>query len=259
MGLDRHSIVPYPRKKGFGVADLISPAKSHTLKKYDLEARMKNGSVSKIKRGLLIAFEGLDRSGKSSQIAHAASYLKKRLNTKNVSEMRFPNRESVTGKTIDLVLQDKLKMPKKALHLLFSANRWEEEENILQAVNKDSGVILMDRYCYSGVAYSLSGGLDKDWCISADRGLPRPDLVIFLDVKPEETAKRSGFGEEIYEKLEFQKKVYSNFMSLKEENWVLVNANRDVGAISAEIEQILDDLIEAKSQEDGSPLKQLWV
>jgi thymidylate kinase len=41
-------------------------------------------------------------------------------------------------------------------------------------------VKICDRYAFSGVAFSSAKGLDLDWCMSCDRGLPAPDAVIFL-------------------------------------------------------------------------------
>ena len=61
----------------------------------------------------------------------------------------------------------------------------------------DSGVhVVVDRYAFSGVVYSATKGLSLEWCKSADRDLPRPDLVCFLDVSPEEARTRGAFGSE---------------------------------------------------------------
>lgn len=51
--------------------------------------------------------------------------------------------------------------------------------------------------------------------MGADRGLVKPDLVFFMDIKPEFSAQRAGFGEERFEKLEFQSKVYEAFSQFK--------------------------------------------
>jgi dTMP kinase len=40
--------------------------------------------------------------------------------------------------------------------------------------------IILDRYAYSGVAFTSAKGLDYEWCKNSDRGLPRPDMVFFL-------------------------------------------------------------------------------
>ena len=83
-------------------------------------------------------------------------------------------------------------------------------EEIVEKI-KSGKTLIVDRYCYSGVAYSMSNGFSKEWCKMPDVGLPEPDLLFFMDIDPEQTKSRGNYGEEIYEKLDFQKKVYSNF------------------------------------------------
>lgn len=70
--------------------------------------------------------------------------------------------------------------------------------------------LVVDRYAYSGVAYSAAKGvpgIDIDWCKAPDRNLPAPDLVVYLRASNAVAAARPGFGEERYEKAEFQEKV----------------------------------------------------
>ena len=93
-------------------------------------------------------------------------------------------------------------MPAEAIHLMFSANRWETNKQIIQLLTEGNNIIC-DRYAYSGVSYSSAKGLDIEWCKNADRGLPRPDLVFFLYANEEILEKRGSFGKEIYEKKEF--------------------------------------------------------
>lgn len=81
--------------------------------------------------------------------------------------------------------------------------------------------LILDRYAYSGVAYSSAKGLDLDWCKAPDHGLLKPDLVLFLDVPVEGSAQRDGYGEERYEQLELQKKVYAKFGLLHDETWTV--------------------------------------
>ena len=65
--------------------------------------------------------------------------------------------------------------------------------------------VIVDRYAFSGVAFSAAKpGINFDWCRQPDRGLPRPDLVCLLDVSGEEAKKRGGYGDERYEREEFQ-------------------------------------------------------
>ena len=61
--------------------------------------------------------------------------------------------------------------------------------------------------------------MDLAWCKQPDVGLPKPDLVIFLDVNPAEAQKRGQYGAERYENLKFQEKVRENYMHLRDETW----------------------------------------
>ena len=78
--------------------------------------------------------------------------------------------------------------------------------------------VLVDRYAFSGVAFTAAKGLDLEWCKNPDRGLPKPDLVLQLDVDEETAKKRGGFGEERYEKVEFQRQVRKLYSQLREEH-----------------------------------------
>ena len=90
----------------------------------------------------------------------------------------------------------------RAIHLLFSANRWEAAPKLADTLAQGSHIIC-DRYAYSGVAFTSAkreedrssmsgGGLTLDWCMSPDVGLPAPDAVIFLDLEQDEAEKRGG-------------------------------------------------------------------
>lgn len=82
--------------------------------------------------------------------------------------------------------------------------------------------IVLDRYAYSGVAYSAAKGLSLDWCKSPDHGLPEPDVVLFVDLPAEVAAVRAGYGEERYEKVDFQIKVRKLFDQLcNPETWTV--------------------------------------
>ena len=99
-----------------------------------------------------------------------------------------------------------MKLNDEAVHLLFAMNRWEKKEQIIDTLTQGTSIVC-DRYAYSGVAYSASKGLDFEWCLNADRGLIKPDLVIYINVSMETIKARSGFGDERYEKVEFQQRV----------------------------------------------------
>lgn len=82
--------------------------------------------------------------------------------------------------------------------------------------------LIVDRYSYSGVAYSSAKSeIDFDWCLKPEIGLPKPDLVFFLNLPINVMQTRSGFGEEIYEDNMYQKAVYENYLKLKDDTWLV--------------------------------------
>ncbi|ODV84628.1 hypothetical protein CANARDRAFT_8609 [[Candida] arabinofermentans NRRL YB-2248] len=165
-------------------------------------------------RGALIAIEGLDRTGKTTQTTNLLSHLTKL--GKPHQLIKFPDRTTQIGKLIDQYLTDKsFELSDHAAHLLFSANRWELIDKIKKLL-AEGVIVVLDRYVYSGVAYSSAKGLDFEWCLSPDIGLPKPDLTIFLKFKnDDENMTRDGFGDERYEVVEFQKKVKVAFEKFK--------------------------------------------
>lgn len=74
-------------------------------------------------RGALVVLEGLDRSGKTTQV----KLLEQRFveEGKRVKVMRFPDRSTPIGQMIDSYLKSDVDMDDHVIHLLFSANRWE--------------------------------------------------------------------------------------------------------------------------------------
>ena len=77
--------------------------------------------------------------------------------------------------------------------------------------------VLCDRYYYSGVVYSAAKrnpSLTLPWARAPEIGLPRPDLVLFLDLDEAQARARGGWGGEVYERGEMQKRVRDLFWGL---------------------------------------------
>ena len=193
-------------------------------------------------RGLLIVLEGLDRTGKTTQTTVIKDYLTSLNHPTEV--IHFPARHTQFGQQIDLFLKQKKTFDNELLHLLFSINRWELKPSIMEKLYSGVNVVL-DRYSYSGVAYSLAKGLDANWCKSPEKGLPKPDLVIYLKPqKMEDVVGREGFGEEMFEKADFQRKVKEAYENhIIEEDWKVVNASQDIEEVSNDIKSVIDEFL----------------
>ncbi|KUI62419.1 Thymidylate kinase [Cytospora mali] len=167
-------------------------------------------------RGAFIVLEGLDRSGKTTQVKLLESRLAEE--GRAVQLMRFPDRTTPTGQIINEYLSSSTTLPDQSIHLLFTANRWESAPTITSLLSQGT-TIICDRYYYSGMVYSAAKNnpsLTLPWARSPELGLPRPDLVVFLDLNEEKAKERGGFGEERYETGEMQGRVRSLFWGLKE-------------------------------------------
>jgi len=175
--------------------------------------------------------------------------------------MRFPNRTSTIGTLINTYLTTSTsQLNDQTIHLLFSANRWEAAANIESVLSAGTSIVC-DRYAFSGVSYSTAKHLDMSWCMSCDRGLPAPDAVIFLDIAAEDAAERGNYGEERYEKLEFQREVQTNFAKLRHSTndatpWFVLDAKRVIDDLHNEIENIVKDVTENVKYK---PIAKLWL
>lgn len=150
-------------------------------------------------------------------------------------------------------------MEDHAIHLAFSANRWESRDEILRQVS-DGITVICDRYAYSGVAFTASKGIDVEWCKNPDRGLPRPDAVFYLDLPVEQAMKRGAFGQELYETKSVQQKakdVYEQQL-WDDSYWHRICADTTQEALHDALKKLALATVDAISPDD-TPLSLLWM
>ena len=107
--------------------------------------------------------------------------------------------------------------------------------------------IICDRYFPSGVAFSTAKGMDMEWCLAPDRGLPAPDIIYFFDVSEEVQVARGGFGNERYEVAAFQRAVRKKFFELKgylsDLNWQSIDASKSEEEVYSKLKSSVDQVI----------------
>ncbi|XP_034295440.1 thymidylate kinase isoform X3 [Pantherophis guttatus] len=167
-------------------------------------------------------------------------------------------RSTETGQLISSYLEKKNNLEDHTVHLLFSANRWEQVPSIKEKLSQ--GVtLIVDRYAFSGVAFTgAKENFSLEWCKQPDVGLPKPDLILFLQLSTSEAAKRGEFGNERYENTSFQEKVLQCFYHLikdKSLNWKLIDASKSVEDLHKEIKSFTE---EAMQEAQHKPLGELW-
>ncbi|XP_055533395.1 uncharacterized protein LOC129723291 isoform X2 [Wyeomyia smithii] len=205
------------------------------------------------KRGALVVFEGCDRAGKTTQCKRIVEYL---MSTGHKAKfMNFPDRSTQCGALINGYLTRKDDFTDEGIHLLFTLNRWEAKKQMEQLL-REGTTLIVDRYSYSGVAFSAAKGLNIDWCKAPETGLLKPDLVVLLTLTAEAMSKRGGFGNERYEEPEMQKKVMDQYCVLKDESyWKVVDADKSTEQLTTELNQLV---LETIISSENKPLKCLW-
>ena len=178
-------------------------------------------------RGKIIALEGIDQSGKRTQTRLLAEELERK--GARVSIISFPIYRSPSGRQIQRFLAGKQEYPATALHMLYSLNRWENQDRITSLVEK-SDFVIADRYYPSNLAYGVSRGLSLGWLQGLDRGLPTASLVIVLDVPVLSSFGRKSSGRDLHERdKQLLLRVGRTYRTLAEKlDWKMVDANRPV-------------------------------
>jgi dTMP kinase len=146
-------------------------------------------------RGCFIVFEGIDGSGKSEQYGRLTEKLRKDYNVFITSE---PTKGMPIGNLIRQVLYGEEETTEEALALLFAADRVDHTERKIKPALEEGKIIISDRYVYSSLAYQSKGmnkELDLDWVKTINRFAITPDVVVFLDITPEEGQKRLVDGQ----------------------------------------------------------------
>lgn len=185
-------------------------------------------------QGLLIAFEGLDQSGKQTQ----AELLRDRLKQegRKARLVSFPDYGTSIGEEIARALAGEREYGPDVMQLLYVANRYERKDDLERWL--DGGLVLVcDRYMASSVAYGEAFGLDPVWLTDMQKFLPRAALTIMLDIAPETAARRKAVDRDRYERdLSLLARVRDSYhRQAAAQSWVVLDGDRTKTAIAEDV------------------------
>jgi dTMP kinase len=184
--------------------------------------------------GRLIAFEGLDQSGKQTQ----AELLRDRLKQdgRKARLVSFPDYATSIGEEIARALQGEREYGPDVMQLLYIANRYERKPDLMRWL--EGGLILVsDRYTASSVAYGEAFGLDARWLADMQKYLPPAAMTIFLDINPETAVQRKSVDRDRYERdLALQLRVRDSYRrQAAEQGWLVLDGERAKSAIATDV------------------------
>ncbi len=195
--------------------------------------------------GILIVIEGIDAAGKRTQTSILRAWFNsKGLTTRTLS---FPAYETTIGKEIRKFLDGTVDYPQQVRAMLYAANRWEKKAD-LEATLSKTDVTIVDRYSGSNLAYGVSNGLELEWLLHLEEGLPEPDLVLLLDASPAKLIPRRGDRKDSYERnISLQEKARDAYLEMaKRFGWSVVNADGGIEETSRGIISTVSQSLKAR-------------
>jgi dTMP kinase len=171
--------------------------------------------------GVFIVFEGLDGSGTTTQIALLKDWFIGEGAKFGKCVTTFEPTAGPAGSILRLALSRRVNLDPRAMALLFAADRADhvykeddgrQEPGIRYLISQGAHV-LSDRYLLSSLAYQ-SLDLPIEWLYEINSRIIVPDIIVYLDVDPDESArrmKRGRFHQELYEAIETQRRVLAQY------------------------------------------------
>ncbi len=167
-------------------------------------------------KGLLVVFEGIDGTGKSTQVLLLAEALRQLGHT--VAATREPT-DGPYGRRIRELFTNRQAVSREEELELFLADRRQHVEELIAPALARGEIVLSDRYYLSTAAYQGANGMDPQEIIRRNELFaPQPDLVLLLELEPAESVHRvrtlraevpNDFEQESY--LERVKKIFDSF------------------------------------------------
>jgi dTMP kinase len=183
---------------------------------------------------VLIAFEGLDQSGKQTQAELLGATLA--ADGREVHLLSFPDYTTAIGAELGRALQGGRDYAADVMQLLYVANRYEYRPRI-EAWLAAGGVVIADRYLASSIAYGEAQGLDSAWLTEMQRLLPQPALTLLLDIAPETSLSRKQADRDRFERdLPLLARVRASYLRQSAAaSWVTLVGDRDKDAVCADV------------------------
>jgi dTMP kinase len=189
------------------------------------------------RRGKIVVIEGTDKAGKGSQSRMLADALK--ASGKICVILDFPDYTTPIGIEIKAFLEGKRDYPSEVKHLLFSANRWEKKKEI-ESMIENGTIIIMNRYWQSNLVYGIANGMDINWLLRLDKGLPKEDIVLLILVDPHVSAKRAEIQDTFESDAQLAKNAHKNYLKFaKQYQWKVIDGSKSKEQVHQEIMKII--------------------
>lgn len=200
-----------------------------------------------MKRGLLIAFEGIDGTGKSTQLPLLADFLRAR--GLAVLATREPT-DGPYGQQIRALYRDRAQATPQQELELFLQDRRQHVDQVIEPALARGTIVLTDRYYFSTAAYQGAAGCDPCQIFARHDFAPEPDLVVLLTQTPADSLARirdqRGEVPNDFEQQDQLEKVAALFASFNHGCIVRIHAARAIAEVQEAIRAAVLSLLARK-------------
>ena len=186
-------------------------------------------------KGKLLVIEGIDASGKETQ----TGLLHMKLQKIGAVRFDFPNYNNHTGRFIkEVMTREFISYHDEAWAQLLAANRSEDKEELLNSLRFTN--VVCNRYYISNMVYSTASGLNTQWLSSLDSQMPKPDIVIILDIPAKVSAQRKSKRDFIESDIIYLEKVRQTYVNLASTmGWYVIGGDRGPQEVHQDILKIV--------------------
>jgi dTMP kinase len=201
-----------------------------------------------MRRGFFCVLEGIDGAGGETQSKLLKDFLEKK--NLEIETIKYPDYSGPIGQLIHKFLQNVFEFSPAVQFSLYATDMVKDREKIINAI-KNKKIVIADRYIYSTLSYQcLVKGFELENGLRFIEifDLPKPDLVILLDISPETSIKRKYKEKKKLDRheadKEFLKKVREAYWSLAKnkvfaKEWVIVDGEKSIEEVASEIQKII--------------------
>lgn len=209
--------------------------------------------MEKERKGILIAVEGIDGTGKSTQVNRLTQYLRGLGCT--VVQTREPT-DGPHGQKIRQLFVDRKKCTPEEELMLFVEDRKQHVREVIAPALAEGHIVITDRYYFSTAAYQGAAGHDPEDVFAKNSFAPEPDMVILLTMDPQASLARIKElrGEELndFEQEDQIRRVASLFSSFKNDCIIRIDADDSMEIVGRKISKAVASLLQKKNYQCDS-------
>lgn len=187
---------------------------------------------------LFIVFEGIDGTGKGTQIARLCHRLE--FQGYDVTATREPTDSPYGRRLREIGRTGREGVTAEEEAELYVLDREIDVRDTIRPALDRGGIVISDRYYFSNIAYQGALGLSPDWIRTQNQGFPEPDLVFLLDLDPKIALERIERGREEgtnegYEQFDYLTRVRENYLAMHDRPIVRIDAAQSESEVFQDI------------------------